>query len=129
MDWLVIHPELKVYQEMNPTFPERNLAAICATLMMVFIISSILAAQNTSLPEKTKGRQQPSAEKRVNQNYLRAILIDERRLWSSPMKLSRKNATWLIPMAGITAGLLASDLTLSQTTSSPRKSHISDAGV
>src|SRR4051812_25591811 len=116
---------------MKPTFPARTLAAICAALMMVSTISSILVAQDISVPEETtvKGRQQASAEKSVNQNYFRAILIDERRLWSSPLKLRRKDATWLLPMAGITAGLLTSDTTFSQTTSSPSKSHISDAGV
>jgi membrane-associated phospholipid phosphatase len=44
----------------------------------------------------------------------REILIDQKHIWTSPARLRFADADWLIPAAGITAGLLSTDSDVSR---------------
>ncbi len=40
---------------------------------------------------------------------LKNIALDQKAIWTSPSHLSFQDATWLVPLGGLTAGLLATD--------------------
>jgi len=62
------------------------------------------------------------------------FLLDQRQIWTSPARLRFSDTDWLVPLSGITAGLLVTDrdfskhLTQNPTTISHYKT-LSDAGV
>jgi len=64
----------------------------------------------------------------------RALLHDQIGLWTSPAKARLPDATWLVPLGGFTAALLATDSDVSRHLSNApgtllRYKHISDYGV
>src|SRR5258708_37573730 len=62
------------------------------------------------------------------------FLLDQKQIWTSPARLRFSDTDWLVPLSGITAGLLVTDrdfskhLTQNPTTISHYKT-LSDAGV
>jgi hypothetical protein len=67
-------------------------------------------------------------------NLPRQFLHDQFGLWTSPSRLKLSDATWLVPLAGFTAGLFATDQDVSHSLSnSPdtlrRYQHVSDYGL
>ncbi|MCU1308007.1 MAG: hypothetical protein JWN45_2702 [Acidobacteriaceae bacterium] len=64
---------------------------------------------SSSEPEKnTIGRQlsTPSLERSFAINFIR----DQRDIWMSPLRLKRKDSFWLVPAAGIVAGIMYRDV-------------------
>ena len=64
----------------------------------------------------------------------RQLLHDQIGLWESPAKARLADATWLVPLGGLTAAMLATDSTMSRNlTNDPntllRYRHVSDYGV
>jgi len=64
----------------------------------------------------------------------RALLHDQLGLWSSPARLRFADATWLVPVGGLTAAFLATDSDVSRHLSNDpstllRYKHISDYGA
>jgi hypothetical protein len=41
--------------------------------------------------------------------HLKDLLADQKAIWTSPARIRLHDATWLVPLAGLTAGLLATD--------------------
>src|SRR5262245_29672266 len=67
-------------------------------------------------------------------NVWRDFLEDQKELWTSPAKLRFSDTEWLVPVAGITAGLFASDAQFSRHLSNDPKtlrrySTLSNAGL
>jgi membrane-associated phospholipid phosphatase len=42
-------------------------------------------------------------------NLLKNITLDQKAIWTSPARIRAKDASWLVPFGGITAGLIATD--------------------
>lgn len=45
--------------------------------------------------------------------FLRHLLEDQRDLWLSPLRIKSSDATWMVPFAGVTTGLIMTDRTAS----------------
>ncbi|HEX7959554.1 MAG TPA: phosphatase PAP2 family protein, partial [Terriglobales bacterium] len=64
---------------------------------------------------------------------LRNLVCDQAQIWTSPLRLTLKDAQWLVPFAGITTGLIVTDRTtsaeLSRGSNITLSNHIADAGV
>src|SRR5262249_16430916 len=45
--------------------------------------------------------------------FLRNLAQDQKTIWTSPFKIKVKDLNWLVPMAGLTAGLINADAELS----------------
>ena len=45
--------------------------------------------------------------------FLRNLAIDQKDIWTSPLKVRTHDLNWLVPMAGLTAGLINADAELS----------------
>ncbi|MGB6876746.1 MAG: capsule assembly Wzi family protein [Candidatus Acidiferrales bacterium] len=79
----------------------------------------------------------PSSDDRYKNTLLSApkhFLLDQKAMWTSPLHMSVPEATWLVPVAGFTAGLFATDSDfmrhLSQNPSTlTRYDHISNYGL
>jgi membrane-associated phospholipid phosphatase len=67
-------------------------------------------------------------------SFLERFTDDQRGIWSSPWRVRQEDAMWLVPLGGLTAGLLASDRNMSASFSNAPGAlrhyrTISDAGV
>lgn len=66
--------------------------------------------------------------------FLRNLAQDQKDLWSGPFKARTEDLNWLVPIAGLTAGLISADSELSSRLSSTgrlarRSSTLSNAGL
>ncbi len=66
--------------------------------------------------------------------FMRNIGRDQKAIWTSPFKVKIQDLTWLVPMAGLTAGLINADAELSSrinptNTFAKHSSTISNAGL
>ena len=52
---------------------------------------------------------QPSATPTLEKQFFRNILHDQKAIWTSPLHLRSRDAVWLVPLAGGTAALIATD--------------------
>jgi hypothetical protein len=73
-------------------------------------------------------------ENRLVSPFLRHLVIDQKEFWTSPARFRTKDLKWIVPGAGITAALIASDSWFSkQVPDKPnqltRSLHISDYGA
>jgi hypothetical protein len=76
----------------------------------------------------------PAPVRNVRSAALADFLSDQRELWTSPARLRLSDSEWLVPVAGITAGLFASDAEFSRHLSNDPKtlrhySNLSTAGI
>jgi hypothetical protein len=103
--------------------------------------SSDKAASNSSLPNKPPSKTSGNAaadESRpatvVPGPFLRNIVYDQKTIWTSPFKAKVEDLNWIVPMVGLTAGMINADAELSSridTTGSFSKhaGTISNAGL
>jgi membrane-associated phospholipid phosphatase len=54
------------------------------------------------------------SETRLGRPLLKNIALDQKAIWTSPLHLRWSDADWLVPLAGVTAALLAADRSLSK---------------
>ena len=64
----------------------------------------------------------------------RSFLQDQKQIWTSPMRLRFSDTEWLVPFAGITAGLLVTDRDVSlhlshEPTTLSHYNNLSNAGI
>lgn len=103
--------------------------------------------QSATPPVEKKGRNSQDGAKGVNLNSLgndrtmnsmtlapKHFLFDQKAMWTSPSKMTLSEATWLVPVAGFSAGLFATDSDFSRHLSQSsntlsRYRHISDYGL
>jgi membrane-associated phospholipid phosphatase len=83
-------------------------------------------------PPPEEDNRQPAAV--APGRFLRNLASDEKSLWSSPFKVRIEDLSWLVPAAGLTAGMINADAELSSRTSSlgvlaRHSGTISNAGV
>ncbi len=61
-------------------------------------------------------------ENKVGLPLLKNLMLDQRAIWTSPARLRFKDAYWLVPLGGLTGGLLATDTdAMRNLSSSPRR--------
>src|SRR5216684_5798944 len=70
--------------------------------------------QKTPPPQERKGfsakkKPDPQSTSLSPHNLLKNFAQDQKDIWSSPFKLRIRDLNWLVPSAGVTAGLIASD--------------------
>lgn len=104
-------------------------------------LPSISAHKTVEPPPTPKDTERPlRATKRPDApetglvNLAGRFLMDQKEMWTSPARLRLSDAGWLVPMAGISAGLFATDADFSRRLSSnPSTIHryksVSNAGV
>ena len=97
-------------------------------------------AQQTGQTQRSDADDVPENPKPVEPSENRALTLprqllhDQIGMWTSPARMSLSDATWLVPVGGFTAALLATDSDLSRHLSNTpntllRYRHISDYGV
>jgi membrane-associated phospholipid phosphatase len=90
-----------------PKFLQR--AACCAMLTAVVLGGSVISHAQTS-----GGSHSVSIGSDIK--HMPANLVhDQFRIWTSPARLKLKDATWLVPVGGLAAGMIASDRDFSRT--------------
>src|SRR5579864_9111388 len=67
--------------------------------------AGVIDSANDSTSRKLPG----FTESRLTTPLLRNLLTDQKAIWSSPFHLRWEDSDWLIPLAGITAGVIATD--------------------
>src|SRR6476469_719007 len=97
--------------------------------------SADAASAGSPVPTPTPQRVEYPREASANPaKFVRNLAYDQKTIWSSPFKAKVEDLNWIIPLAGVTAGLINADAELSSrvnTTSSfsRHSSTISNAGV
>jgi membrane-associated phospholipid phosphatase len=85
-----------------------RLASVCALIFFIAMSAPAQDSQAGAAPQTQPGPQakpSPALESR----FLANILHDQRAIWTSPFKLRRGDAKWLVPLSLSTASLLATD--------------------
>jgi hypothetical protein len=89
----------------------------------------------TSVPPSPTGTQSnQSGQKNHKLTFPLDFLKDQKEMWTSPARLRFSDATWLVPLGGLTAGLLVTDTDVSRHLSRDPKTlsrynTLSNAGV
>lgn len=76
-------------------------------LVMLGTMTQLFAQQTESATKTNEGRISKSNEKL----FLTHLAQDQFRLWTSPLRIKTSDSTWLVPVAGITTGLIVTDRT------------------
>lgn len=82
------------------------LLALMAIGFLLLLGSGTAQAQGPPASSTPKGSSISELNERL---FLRHLLQDQKNIWASPAKVRSKDATWLLPFAGITAGLILTD--------------------
>ena len=92
---------------------------------MVVVLGVGRAQSQTNTPQASDlGAQHPRLEdSRDPKVFLKHLLEDQGHIWTSPFRLKPEDAEWLVPVGGITTGLIMTDRTASHELT--RGSHIS----
>ena len=72
----------------------------------------LLCALTTSLFAQQTAPPQPQGDNDAVK-FLKGVYVDQKHIWTSPFRLTLDDAKWMVPFAGITAGLIATDRTAS----------------
>jgi len=75
-------------------------------LTVLLVIASIVPPAMAQTPEETKA---PNTSEVAPLHIAKHLLSEQSHIWSSPLRVKRTDAKWLLPIAGGTAALLAVD--------------------
>ena len=86
----------------------------CALLLLLcFVFTCGAAAQSSPTPAgpspQASPSPTPSPTPQPERQFFKNILRDQRAIWTSPFRLERKDARWLVPLGVSTAALIATD--------------------
>ena len=89
---------------------------LLATLLSVALVGNLSAQQTADPPDPppATARHAPDSENFIlshpnERDFFKHLASDQKDIWTSPSRLQPKDAEWLVPVGGITAGLFASD--------------------
>lgn len=82
-----------------------ELQFISSVLLIIVFVSVLPALGQTQTAPANKAIKKPSLERR----FLKNIIEDQGRIWTSPFRLRTSDANWLVPLTAATAGLIATD--------------------
>ena len=58
---------------------------------------------------KSSGQDAPGDGNTIGVQFLKHLVSDQKSIWTSPARLRWADGTWLVPLAGVTGGLFATD--------------------
>jgi hypothetical protein len=79
--------------------------------VILFASGARATAQTDTADEVPSTPQDTFHDSRNPKVFLRHLAEDQARLWTSPLRLKPKDAEWLVPVGGITTGLIMTDRT------------------
>jgi membrane-associated phospholipid phosphatase len=88
---------------------QRSASRAIATLILVVMATSLMSYAQTS--GNANSESLGSDIKHMPAN----LVHDQYRIWTSPARLKLKDATWLVPVGGIAAGMIATDRDFDRT--------------
>ncbi len=59
--------------------------------------------------EAPESQRRGSHETKLGLPFMKNILLDQKSIWTSPSRVRQWDATWLVPLGGLTAALIATD--------------------
>src|SRR4051812_32504990 len=78
-------------------------------LLACFFALSALAQTPTPTPTATPAVKAGSTTHRPESNILNDLAADQKAIWTSPFHIEHSDWKWLVPFAGATAALVATD--------------------
>jgi len=87
----------------------------------LLVLANLVAAQtsndSTSSTAQAKGQTTKKEQFTVQDSrnpkvFLKHLAQDQKSIWTSPFRLQPSDATWLVPVGGVTAGLIETDATV-----------------
>lgn len=75
------------------------------------------SSKRASVSRSVGAEDENYTETRLGMSLLKNLTLDQRDLWASPARLRARDADWLVPFGGITAGFLFADRNISATLS------------
>jgi hypothetical protein len=84
-------------------FRKSQIAIRIFLCLLVFFVPLHMYAQEMS------GGNGGDSTTQLNKNLFKHVLQDQRKIWLSPLHVRAKDATWLVPLGGITTALIATD--------------------
>ena len=90
------------------------LTLVCLAVLGLFAKVSAIAQQSPAQNSEPSAQSTSSTDADVvthpnETRFLQHLVQDQKNIWTSPFRLKPNDATWLVPVAGITTGLLVSD--------------------
>jgi hypothetical protein len=84
----------------------KTLQVLLSVCLFLLLGSGTAAPQDSPSVDENKTSDSVS---RLNKGLFKHILEDQRNIWLSPLHVKPKDAEWLVPLAGITTGLILTD--------------------
>lgn len=87
-------------------------ASRCATVSPRAETHALAAAEASARPDSQRpipAALTSSAPSSLERSFLHDLLVDQKAIWTSPFHLQSRDLTWLVPAAGATAALIATD--------------------
>jgi membrane-associated phospholipid phosphatase len=81
-------------------------------LLFAFALLAIPAAfakQKPEVPDREPNSDTPDSPKGSAKGFVKDIVIDQKRIWTSPFRMTRQNAKWWVLFGAATGALLATD--------------------
>lgn len=86
-----------------------------STLLIVgfvlLVTTGKLEAQTAADPSPQRAAALQVEDSRDPKTFLKHLLQDQKNIWTSPSRVKPRDAQWLVPLAGITTGLILTDRT------------------
>src|SRR5215831_17431710 len=102
--------------EVKPSTTSNMFTALsrCLALSAVVLSGSLSVYAQNPLPTPTPTPRpapapQPSATPTLERRFFKNILRDQRAIWTSPLRLHREDAKWVLPLGVTTGTLIATD--------------------
>ena len=87
----------------------RHFSLVCLILFAGSVVFAQSAEQDSARPEKEAVESSNEFEHRLGKAFIRDLVHDQAHLWSSPLRLQWSDASWLVPISGVTTGLIETD--------------------
>lgn len=112
---------------------QSNLQRKFVSALAVALLAGVASGQSPDRPVPAPGDKPPSIGQDAKTLFV-AVVGDQKRIWSAPAHLKWHDTEWLVPFAGITAGLMVTDDDVAHTVAKhprfeSRASTLSNAGL
>jgi len=114
-----------------PGFTKRCPLARIGVLFSALLLSAFCSAVGQAAPDPPRDHDEIATDERLRaafavptfsseqkpayvRRFASRALSDQKAIWTSPLRLSARDATWLVPLTAITAGVFASDHSISR---------------
>ena len=93
-------------------FAVRQRTILLTFLLLLGSVQEIFAGEQKSTDDgDARPSRAESGERRATteKNFIRNVLLDQKTLWTAPLRMKPADGQWLAPLAFVTAGLLVTD--------------------